>query len=72
MTLTRAVPEPNVRNASLAGDDRNHDQRDEHKSAPTEEAVCHRKHLPSSETEILERLGRTAVEHRRAPFVSTL
>src|SRR5258708_37374722 len=72
MTLPRAVPEPDVRIASLAGDERNHDQRDEHKSATTEEAVCHREHLPSSETEILERFGSAAVQHRGAPFLSTL
>jgi hypothetical protein len=57
---------------SLAGDDRDHDQREEHESAPTEEAVCHREHLPSSEPEVLERLGGTAEEHRCAPFVATL
>ncbi|MDX6425944.1 MAG: hypothetical protein QOD52_1349 [Gaiellaceae bacterium] len=74
MTLRRAVPETGDEMASpnLAGDDRNHDQREQHKHAPTEEVVCHREHLPSSESEILERLGRAAVEHRGTPFVSTL
>jgi hypothetical protein len=74
MTLRRAVPETGDRMTSpnLAGDDRKHDQRKQHECAPTEEVVCHREHLPSSESEILERLGCAAVEHRGAPFVSTL
>ena len=71
MTLARAVPETGGL-TNLGGDDRDHDQRQEHKYAPTEEAVCHREHLPSSEPEILERLGRAAVEHRCLPFISTL
>ena len=70
-TLTRAVPETSGM-TELAGDDRDHDQREQHECAPTEEILCHREHLPSSETEILERLGRAAVEHRCPPFVSTL
>lgn len=68
-TLTRAVPETEM--TGHAGDDRDHDQREEHECAATEEAACHREHLPSSEPEILERLGGTAVEHRCTPFVST-
>ncbi len=72
IVLPRAFPESKAGLTSLTGNDRDHDQREKHKHAPTEEAVCHREHLPSSEPEVLERLGCTAEKHRCAPFVSTL
>jgi hypothetical protein len=52
------------------------DQRREQKNRTTPnercQQICHSEHLLSSEPEVLERLGCSAVQHRSTPFVPTL
>jgi hypothetical protein len=79
MTLERSFPEPDgvVRIAepgetTLAEHDGQHHEGDEDDEPAVEQLACHSEHLLPLEAEVLERLGRTPVEHGGAPFVAAL